>query len=156
MLQTEHITNCSKILLSALLQNEHWQRSTLNPVASNGSTASRSLSLIFCETPTCISMLSHSVTPIAYRLLRTAELAIFPWVPQQQSSHYITELMLRCLKASCFEKKLIKNHVNTNIYTHWQSIIIQNKRLSYQRGTAHQWYIILGLSRSAVDNNVKI
>ena len=53
---------------------------TLNPLIMRGTTTSRSFSLIFWLTASSISMLSHSVTPMAYRSLSTLAQAILPWV----------------------------------------------------------------------------
>lgn len=52
---------------------------TLNPRIIMGTTMSRSFSDILLLTPRSISMLSVSVTPIAYRSLRTLAHDIFPY-----------------------------------------------------------------------------
>lgn len=79
---------------------------TLNPRIIMGTTMSRSFSDILLLTPSSISMLSVSVTPIAYRSLRTLAHDIFPyrnpiirWVEIKQvakedvhsSAHYIED-----------------------------------------------------------------
>lgn len=52
---------------------------TLNPRIIMGTTMSRSFSDILLLTPSSISMLSVSVTPIAYRSLRTLAHDILPY-----------------------------------------------------------------------------
>ena len=64
---------------------------TLNPFIINGTTASRSFSVIFIDTPRIISMLSQSVTPRAQRSLSTFEHAILPEQKESKSrinKHY--------------------------------------------------------------------
>ncbi|CAK9814757.1 hypothetical protein ANTPLA_LOCUS8330 [Anthophora plagiata] len=51
---------------------------SLNPLMIKGTTTSRSFSVIFVLTPSNINMLSHSVTPMAYRSLITFAQAILP------------------------------------------------------------------------------
>lgn len=51
---------------------------TLKPLRISGTTTSRSFSVIFCATASSISILSHSVTPRAYKSLRTFAQVIFP------------------------------------------------------------------------------
>ena len=51
---------------------------SLKPRIINGTTTSRSFSVILVETAKSISILSHSVTPMAYRSLKTLAQAIFP------------------------------------------------------------------------------
>lgn len=53
---------------------------TLKPRIMSGITISRSFSVILVEIPTNISMLSHSVTPMAYKSLNTLAAAIFPTI----------------------------------------------------------------------------
>lgn len=52
---------------------------TLNPLIIIGTTISRSVSVILLLTPNSINMLSQSVTPMAYRSLKTLAHVIFPW-----------------------------------------------------------------------------
>ena len=54
---------------------------------SSSRMALRSFSVIFCGTATCISMLSHSVMPIAYRFDRTTDPATLPC--NKRSNMYI-------------------------------------------------------------------
>ena len=56
---------------------------SLNPRIISGTITSRSFSVIFVDTANSISILSHSVTPIAYRSLKTLAQAILP-VHQQE------------------------------------------------------------------------
>lgn len=58
---------------------------SLKPLIINGTTTSRSFSVIFVLTPSNMSMLSHSVTPIAYKSLRTLAHAILPVQNAQHS-----------------------------------------------------------------------
>ena len=51
---------------------------SLKPLIMSGMTMSRSCSDMREEQAISISMLSHSVTPIAYRSLRTLQQAILP------------------------------------------------------------------------------
>ena len=51
---------------------------SLKPRIIKGTTTSRSFSVILVETAKSISMLSHSVTPMAQRSLKTLAQAIFP------------------------------------------------------------------------------
>uniref|UniRef100_A0A2M4CB85 Putative secreted protein n=1 Tax=Anopheles marajoara TaxID=58244 RepID=A0A2M4CB85_9DIPT len=51
---------------------------SLKPRIINGMTTSRSFSCIFVLTASSISMLSHSVTPIAYKSLSTFAHVILP------------------------------------------------------------------------------
>lgn len=59
------------------------QENTLKPRMMIGIMTSRSLSVILLLQVSNISMLSQSVTPMAYRSLRTFEQAIFPWHENQ-------------------------------------------------------------------------
>ena len=51
---------------------------TLNPLMMRGTTTSLSFSVILVETANNMSMLSHSVTPMAYKSERTLAQAILP------------------------------------------------------------------------------
>merc|ERR1719412_1315941 len=51
---------------------------SLNPLIIKGMTTSRSFSVILVDTAKSINMLSHSVTPMAYKSLKTLAQAIFP------------------------------------------------------------------------------
>ena len=56
---------------------------SLNPLIMRGMTTSRSFSVILVETAKSMSILSHSVTPMAYRSERTLAQAIFPKVGEK-------------------------------------------------------------------------
>ena len=51
---------------------------SLNPLIMSGMTTSRSFSVILVDTASSMSMLSHSVTPMAYKSERTLAQAILP------------------------------------------------------------------------------
>merc|ERR1711997_871454 len=53
---------------------------SLKPLIIRGTTTSRSFSVILVDTANNINMLSHSVTPMAYKSLRTFAQAILPCI----------------------------------------------------------------------------
>lgn len=53
---------------------------SLNPFIRRGTTISLSFWLSLLDTPSNISILSHSVTPIAYKSLNTFAHVILPWI----------------------------------------------------------------------------
>lgn len=62
----------------------------------SGTTTSRSFSVIFVETANSINMLSHSVTPMAYKSLSTLAQAIFP---KNQELIFVSKSL--CLPCQC-------------------------------------------------------
>jgi len=94
----------------------------------SGTTTSLSFSVIFVDTPRSINMLSHSVTPIAYKSLSTLEHAIFPAIFFQISTteheisnnlqmvvHQATDY-INSIKAFCETQNFLHQHCCQTVF----------------------------------------